>query len=62
MDRHWQPILTAPFYKDIEVCVMQGEPHLLVGACRLTDAGWIDVGTKRLLDIRPTHWREWVPS
>ncbi|MGA7452995.1 MAG: hypothetical protein WBW73_17520 [Rhodoplanes sp.] len=31
---------------------------MLISACRLTDAGWIDARTKRLLDIHPTHWRE----
>jgi hypothetical protein len=55
----WQPISTAPRDSDIEVCVIEGEPHVLTSACRLTDAGWIDARTKRLLDIHPTHWREW---
>jgi hypothetical protein len=36
---------------------MHGEPHVLTGACRLTDVGWIEAGTRRLLAIRPTHWR-----
>jgi hypothetical protein len=54
----WQPISTVPRDNEIEVCVIEGEPHVLVSACRLTDAGWIDARTKRLLDIRPTHWRE----
>lgn len=54
----WQPISTAPREYSIEVCVIEGEPHVLTGACRLTDAGWIDARTKHLLDIHPTHWRE----
>ena len=58
----WQPISTVPRDNDIEVCVIEGEPHVLVSACRLTDAGWIDARTKRLLDIRPTHWRNLQPS
>ena len=53
----WQPISTAPRECDIEVCVIEGEVHVLVSACRLTDAGWIDASTERLLDIHPTHWR-----
>lgn len=58
----WHPISTAPRDSDIEVCVIEGEPHVLICACRLTDAGWIDPRTKRLLEIRPTHWREWQRS
>jgi hypothetical protein len=49
----------APLDTDVEVCVMEGEPHLFVGACRLTEAGWTASGTKALLNIRPTHWRPW---
>ena len=55
----WQPISTAPRDNDIEVCVIEREPHVLISACRLTEVGWIDARTKRLLDIHPTHWREW---
>jgi hypothetical protein len=58
----WQPISTAPRDEDIEVCVIQGEPHVLVGACRLTMAGWINANTRRLLNIHPTHWRETRPG
>jgi hypothetical protein len=58
----WQPISTVPRDKDIEVCVIEGEPHVFVSACRLTEAGWIEARTKRLLDIRPTHWRNLQPS
>jgi hypothetical protein len=58
----WQPISTAPHDNDIEVCVIEGEPHVLIGACRLTQAGWINAHTKRLLNIHPTHWRELRPS
>lgn len=58
----WQPISTAPPDSDIEVCVIEGVPHVLISPCRLTDVGWIDARTKRLLDIRPTHWRELQPS
>jgi len=38
----WQPISTAPRDEDIEVRVIQAEPHVLVGACRLTMAGWMN--------------------
>jgi hypothetical protein len=57
MDHEWHSIAIAPHDQNIEVCVIQGEPHMYAGACRLTDSGWIDALTKRRLDIRPTHWR-----
>jgi hypothetical protein len=28
----WQPISTAPLDTEIEVCVIEGEPHVLIGA------------------------------
>jgi hypothetical protein len=58
----WQPISSAPRECAIEVCVIEGVPHVLISACRLTDAGWIDARTERLLDIHPTHWREFSPA
>jgi hypothetical protein len=30
--------------------------------CRRVAGGWIDARTKRWIDVRPTHWREWVPK
>ena len=37
--RMFRPISTAPRDKNIEVCVIQ-EPHVLIGACRLTQTGY----------------------
>ena len=54
----WQPISTAPHDNEIEVCVIEGEPHVLSGACRLTAAGWVHAQTGQRLNIRPTHWRK----
>jgi hypothetical protein len=37
--------------------------HALEFPCRCNEGGcWIDVRTGRLLDIRPTHWREHAPQ
>jgi hypothetical protein len=27
--------------------------------CRYIDGCWIDARTGRLVDVHPTHWREW---
>jgi hypothetical protein len=56
----WQPISTAPFDRDLELAVIaDGEMHALVFPCRRTSESWIDATTKRRIEVRPTHWREW---
>ena len=57
----WQPVLTAPFDRDIELAVIDfGGPHILVFACRRILGGWAKAATGQRIDVRPTHWREWV--
>jgi hypothetical protein len=58
---NWQPISTVPLDKEIEVCIIDREPHVLFGVCRLTAFGWVHANTQRLLNIRPTHWRKPQP-
>jgi len=56
----WQLITSAPFDRDLELAVIDSDgPHALTFACRRTPRGWIGVQTKRPIDVRPTHWREW---
>ena len=56
----WQPISTAPVERDLQLAVIDHDgPHALIFPCRRTPAGWVNVQTKRLIDVRPTHWREW---
>jgi hypothetical protein len=56
----WQLVATAPFNRDLEVCVIdkQGE-HLLAYPCRQTASGWTEASTGFWIHIDPTHWREW---
>jgi hypothetical protein len=59
----WQPIETAAFDRDLELAVIDasGEPHALVFPCRRSIVdGWINATTGKRVDVRPTHWREWV--
>ena len=57
----WQPISTAPFDRDLELAVIDGDgPHSLVFACRRILDGWMNAETRERLDVHPTHWREWV--
>jgi hypothetical protein len=57
----WRAISTAPFDRDLELAVLDTEgPHALVFPCRRILHGWIKVETRRIIDVRPTHWREWA--
>jgi hypothetical protein len=56
----WQPIISAPFDRDLELAVIDsGEPHALVFPCRRVLNGWVHAETKNRIEVQPTHWREW---
>jgi hypothetical protein len=56
----WQPILSAPFDRDLELAVIEaGVAHALVFPCRRGPYGWIKAETERRIDVNPTHWRDW---
>jgi hypothetical protein len=56
----WQPVGTAPFDRDLELAVIDGdEPHALVFPCRRAIHGWIKAETNGKIEVRPTHWRPW---
>lgn len=56
----WQPASTAPLSLNLQLAVIdRAGPHALVFACRRSAEGWINADTKRLVDVNPTHWREW---
>lgn len=55
----WQPIQSAPFDRDLQLSVIEGEVHPLVFPCRRTQAGWRN-RSGRTVDINPSHWRDWA--
>ncbi len=56
----WQPIVTAPFDRDVQLAVIEDDkPHILAFPCRSVHGAWVDAKTKRLVSVFPTHWREW---
>jgi hypothetical protein len=57
----WQPISTAPYDHDLELAVIDRDgEHVLVFPCRRKGAdSWIDALTGRIIEVQPTHWREW---
>jgi hypothetical protein len=55
----WQSISTAPFDRDLEIAVIDGNgPHALVFPCHQIPGGWMHAETKKRIEVRPTHWRE----
>jgi hypothetical protein len=56
----WQPITSAPRDRDLEVAVLEGtEVHALVVRCRRTSQGWVNAATGKMIEVDPTHWRDW---
>ena len=56
----WQPISSAPIDRDLELAVLEGgNTHALVFRCRRVPQGWINAATGKLVEVNPTHWREW---
>ena len=56
----WQSIFTAPFERDLQLAVINEDgTTTLEFPCRRSISGWVDAETKQLMDIDPTHWREW---
>jgi hypothetical protein len=59
----WQSISTAPYDRDLELAVIDGDHlHPLIFACRRTAGGWAKVPTQERISVRPTHWRPWGPK
>jgi hypothetical protein len=60
--RAWRQIATAPFDCDLQLAVIGYDgPHALVFPCRRTTQGWIDSQDEKPIDLRATHWRDWIP-
>jgi hypothetical protein len=58
----WQPIATAPFGRDLELAAISNAAGMqaLVFPCRRVLDGWVKVETGTLVNVFPTHWREWM--
>ncbi|MBR0900673.1 hypothetical protein JQ616_37455 [Bradyrhizobium tropiciagri] len=60
-DETWERIESAPFDRDLELAVIEGNAiHKLVFPCRRFAGGWGKVGTAERITVLPTHWRVWV--
>jgi len=58
----WQPILTAPMNRDLEVRVADSMGHYaLMCPCKLIpEQGWINSWLQTPLSHDPVEWREWT--
>jgi hypothetical protein len=58
----WQPILTAPIHRDLEVRVADSMGHYaLMCPCKLIpEQGWINSWLQTPLSHDPVEWREWT--
>lgn len=57
----WQPISTAPRDRDLQLSVIEdGEVYALVFPCRRKGGQWAHAATGKLVEVDPTHWREWT--
>jgi hypothetical protein len=52
----WRDIASAPFDREIELAVMDGNVGALVRCVRHGD-GWLDAETLRPIKVTATHWR-----
>jgi hypothetical protein len=61
MDIMWYPVLTAPFDRDLEIAIVDDTGVCaILFPCRRILGGWIKAESKRWINVRPTHWREWT--
>jgi hypothetical protein len=56
----WRSASTAPFDRDLKLADFASRPRVVQVPCRRVPGGeWIEAATGRVLDLHPTHWREW---
>jgi len=59
----WHSIVlgkTIPSDRDLMLAVAEhGDLVALEFPCRYIEGYWINSNTRHLVEVRPTHWREW---
>lgn len=59
----WQPVPKAPYDRSLALAIIDEHgTHILGFPCRRVDDRWVNSKTKKLVDVRVTHWREWRQS
>lgn len=56
----WQPIREAPANQALQLAVeIDGTMRPLVFACRRRGFQWVNDTSRKIIYIRPSHWRKW---
>jgi hypothetical protein len=58
----WRDIETAPFDRELELAVIDGEIRTLSGFCLRHGNDWLDAETLRPIKVTATHWRGRWPA
>jgi len=53
----WREIATAPFDRELELAVIDGQVGVLDVSYFRHGDGWLDAETLKPVDIAATHWR-----
>ncbi len=53
----WRDINTAPFDRELELAVIDGENHAVSGFCLRHGNDWFDAETLLPIEVTATHWR-----
>jgi hypothetical protein len=57
LGNEWREIGTAPFDREIEVAILDGEISVPFGSYLRHGDGWLDAETLRPVQLTATHWR-----
>ena len=56
----WQPASTAPLDHELRLAVFDASrPRIIQFPCLRVAEGWIEAATGTIVDVLPTHWRNW---
>jgi hypothetical protein len=53
----WREIASAPFDREIEVAIVDGDINVPGNPCLRHGNGWLDAQTLRPVNVPATHWR-----
>jgi hypothetical protein len=53
----WRDIETAPFDRELELAVIDGDIRTVRGFCLRHGEDWFDAETLRPIKVTATHWR-----
>ena len=53
----WRDIETAPFDRELELAIVDGEVRPVSGCCLRHGGDWLDAETLQPIQVTATHWR-----